>query len=347
MTHSSRLTVLPVLTETFAQARTDSGTTRWLKVLLDTEAEEVRLAGKGSLGEDLETDWPSLESQLETGKPCYVLCRLDSRGAGGWHWMLISFVPDGSPVKQRMLYASSREHLMRELGKRYFKEKWSGSQPDEFTWDMFQQHMNKQGVAEDAGWIRKKEFDHYEYKVDPAENLAAPTTTEYVHSVKFPLSSDAQSSLKQIVKGKNCVQLHVDPDKETIELLGIHNLSSASKLAGVIPSEGPCYTFYRYKHSHLGSTFDSNVFIYSCPSGSKVKLRMLHSTVKAVVADAAAQAGFSVDRAGKIEVNEPSDVTEELLLDNLHPKVVATTRFTRPMRPGRGPRSLPKRKGRK
>ena len=45
----------------------------------------------------------------------------------GNEWLLVSYVPDGSPVKARMLYASSQGNLKRELGLTYFADEFHGS----------------------------------------------------------------------------------------------------------------------------------------------------------------------------------------------------------------------------
>lgn len=55
--------------------------------------------------------------------------RLDAKNAHGYEWLLISYVPDGSPVKSRMLYASSHALLKRELGLTYFSDEFHGSEP--------------------------------------------------------------------------------------------------------------------------------------------------------------------------------------------------------------------------
>jgi hypothetical protein len=47
----------------------------------------------------------------------------------GYDWLLISFVPDGSPVKARMLYASTLALLKRELGTSYFSDELHASAP--------------------------------------------------------------------------------------------------------------------------------------------------------------------------------------------------------------------------
>lgn len=55
-------------------------------------------------------DFAKVVPNFERHTAAFVLYRLDSTdaSAGSHEWMLLSYVPDGSPVKQRMLYASTR-----------------------------------------------------------------------------------------------------------------------------------------------------------------------------------------------------------------------------------------------
>jgi twinfilin-like protein len=55
-------------------------------------------------------DFSKVVPTFERHTAAFVLYRLDSTdaSAGGHEWVLLSYVPDGSPVKQRMLYASTR-----------------------------------------------------------------------------------------------------------------------------------------------------------------------------------------------------------------------------------------------
>ncbi|KAJ3385570.1 Twinfilin-1 [Entophlyctis sp. JEL0112] len=53
--------------------------------------------------------------------PCFVLVRLDAAadsGVGGW--LLVLYVPDAARVRDKMLYASCRAALMRDLGDNLF-----------------------------------------------------------------------------------------------------------------------------------------------------------------------------------------------------------------------------------
>jgi len=278
-----------------------------------------------------EEDFKTLQSHLERSSPCYLLYRLDSKNDRGYEWILISYVPDGSPVKQRMLYASSHALLKRELGLSYFSDEFHGSSNDDITWELYQQHDKTKGIS-DAPLTQS------EVSRNAASTMEVDMghTREYVHSVLFPMSTDAVSALKNL-STTNVVQLTVDSEKETIELLNSFSANSVDAVADKLPSDQPCFVFFSYEHQHEGSNVSPIVFIYSCPNGAKIKAKMLHSTVKSAAIDAAGSQGIKVEK--KIEVSEPSELNEADLLLELHPptrEVSTKSSFTRPSRPGRG-----------
>lgn len=61
---------------------------------------------------------------------------------------------------------------------------------------------------------------------------------------------------------------------------------------------------------------------------------MLYPLMKrAVLTIAEQEAGINIEK--KFEVEDPSEITEEEVLNDLHPKKVASSGFSRPKRPGR------------
>lgn len=54
---------------------------------------------------------------------------------------------------------------------------------------------------------------------------------------------------------------------------------------------------------------------------------------RAVLELASSECGLNVEK--KFEVEEPSEITEESVLADLHPKVEVKKAFSRPKRPGR------------
>jgi len=104
-----------------------------------------------------------------------------------------------------------------------------------------------------------------------------------------------------------------------------------------ISSTEPRFTFYRFTHSHGGETSNPLLFLYTCPASAgmkAIKARMIYPLMKrAVLTVAETEAGLKVDK--KFEVEDPSEVTESSVLEELHPHVEVKKAFNRPKRPGR------------
>ena len=106
----------------------------------------------------------------------------------------------------------------------------------------------------------------------------------------------------------------------------------------------PRFTFFRYAHTHThtqpgdGGAITSAplLFIYTNPSTGgprAIKNRMLYPLMKRAVVEAAAREGVVVIK--KFEVAEPAELTEEDVLEELHPRAEVKQGFSRPKRPGR------------
>lgn len=113
--------------------------------------------------------------------------------------------------------------------------------------------------------------------------------------------------------------------------------SSISELSQTISSTEPRFTIYRYVHTHDGTEQSPVLFFYTCPAntGNKsIKNRMLYPLMKrAVLTIAESEAGLKLEK--KFEVEDPSEITEQSVLEDLHPKVTTRQGFSRPKRPGR------------
>lgn len=125
----------------------------------------------------------------------------------------------------------------------------------------------------------------------------------------------------------------IDIATETMELAS-STTTPISSLSSTISSTEPRYSFYRYTHSYNGSSSSPILFIYTCPSGSKIKERMLYAaSSRSAIQVAEAEAGLKVEK--KIEASSPDEISEESIDADLHPKVEIKKAFERPKRPGR------------
>ncbi|KAL8636184.1 MAG: hypothetical protein Q9228_006398, partial [Teloschistes exilis] len=122
---------------------------------------------------------------------------------------------------------------------------------------------------------------------------------------------------------------------ESIALAGVAD-TDAANLASVISDTEPRYSFFGYQHDTTGGQeMWSVVFIYTCPSGSKIKERMTYASMRmAMLEMASREGGFVVAR--KIEASSPAEITAELVaeeVDEVKPEVKQG--FARPKRPGK------------
>ena len=64
-----------------------------------------------------------------------------------------------------------------------------------------------------------------------------------------------------------------------------------------------------------------------------IKFRMMYPLMKRAVLEVASREGLTLEK--KFEVEDPSEITEESVLADLHPKLEERKGFSRPKRPGR------------
>ncbi|XP_065316600.1 twinfilin-2-A-like isoform X1 [Gordionus sp. m RMFG-2023] len=53
---------------------------------------------------------------IEDKQPCYIFYRLDNIGDSSYNWLFITWSPDDAPIKQKMIYASTKATLKKEFG---------------------------------------------------------------------------------------------------------------------------------------------------------------------------------------------------------------------------------------
>ena len=129
----------------------------------------------------------------------------------------------------------------------------------------------------------------------------------------------------------------INPETEVVELVPESPTpSTIAELSQVLPSTEPRFTFYRFKHNHDGQEQSPVLFIFTSPpaAGKAIKYRMMYPLMKrAVLSIAEQEVGLKIEK--KFEVEDPSEITDQGVLDDLHPKVTARQGFSRPKRPGR------------
>ncbi|MCJ1451179.1 Twinfilin-1 [Mycoblastus sanguinarius] len=282
---------------------------------------------------DFYTDLPSLPTLLSKDQASYILLRRYQNAPDGY--VAVTYIPDSAPVRQKMLFASTRLTLVRELGAERFRESLFVTEMKELEKEGWEKH--------DAHGALKAPLTEEEESLQGVKEAEAEARggtkgrrLETGGRLSVGISADARGALEEFRDGDaqgNLLQLNVDIKRETIELVGTSS-TNADGLASAISGTEPRYTFFRYIHSLEGTEQSPVVFIYTCPSESKVKERMVYASTKQGFL-AAASSELGIEIAKKFEASSPSELTVSTLEDEFRPKQEQKQGFSRPKRPGK------------
>ncbi|XP_015906353.1 twinfilin-2 [Parasteatoda tepidariorum] len=277
---------------------------------------------------------------IEYQQPCYVFFRLDSTNEAGYEWVFISWAPDNSPVRQKMLHASTKATLKKEFGGGQIKDELFGTVKEDVNLRGYKKHIESEKAPCP---LSPSEAILQQIKKDEATG-GIDTKHQTMQGVCFPVSDDVINAFCDIKDLRvSYVQMSIDMDKEEINLEKRLQID-VNSLASQIPSDHARYHLFRMSHFYEGDNLNSIVFIYSVPGyNCPVRERMLYSSCKAPLLNVI-ENKIGIDLAKKIEIDDPEELTEEFLLDQIHPKQnIFKQKFSKPKGPtNRGARRLVK-----
>uniref|UniRef100_T1IMS1 ADF-H domain-containing protein n=1 Tax=Strigamia maritima TaxID=126957 RepID=T1IMS1_STRMM len=268
---------------------------------------------------------------IESSQPCYILYRLDNKNDTGYEWLFISWSPDISTVRQKMLYASSKATLKMEFG--------TGQITDELF-------ASVRVIANAPGPMTQAEEElELLKKTEVGVEIGIDTKHQTIQGVVFPISDEVINKLFDLKEDKiNYIQMTIDLEKEKINLEKSAADMDVMHLRRLIPNDHARYHLFKYKHSYEGDLVVSTVFIYSTPGyNCSVKERMLYSSCKSEFINII-EKHVEIEIVRKIEIDDAEDLTEEFLLDEIHPKLnIHKQKFPKPKGPpNRGARRITK-----
>jgi len=237
-------------------------------------------------------------------------------------------------VRQKMLFSSTRLTLVRELGIERFRETIYANAAEDLTAAGFEKHDKHVKLEaplteeeQSLGDVKRKEAEEGRGMNERKSHVAS--------GVSMPVEEEALAALRGLGEegGNNLVQLKINIATETMSLASSTS-TPILDLSSTISATEPRYSFYRYEHQYNGTSSSPILFIYTCPSGSKIKERMLYAaSSRSAVNLGESEAGLKIEK--RIEASSPDEVSEESINADLHPKVEVKKAFERPKRPGR------------
>ncbi|KAI1918281.1 hypothetical protein LOZ39_002433 [Ophidiomyces ophidiicola] len=305
---------------------------------------------------------PSLKDVIQPKTPLYILLRrFPPEDSAESQLIALTYIPSNSPVRAKTLFASTRATVVRELGSEKFCDTVFAADEEEVLSESVwrEREADKNAArggsgngtgegADDAERRRQAVMGEQERELDAlrqAENEARSMSRRRdigiggtvgtdgpadIKGIAFPVGEGVKEALQGLQNNEGeAVLLGIDIPTETLTLVSIESNVTPGSLAGCIPSSKPQYTFYRHPNS------SAVLFIYTCPSSSAIKERMLYASCRAGTLVVAAAQGLNVSH--KIEASDADDITQQRLEEEIcPPKDEGPKRgFARPRRPGR------------
>ncbi|XP_069142445.1 twinfilin-1-like isoform X2 [Argopecten irradians] len=336
MSHQTGISASKDLQDFFAKAK--DGEIRCIQVKIVEE--KLELGGSKDAVRSWEDDYDSLVlPYLEDKQPCYVLYRLDSKNASGYEWIFISWSPDFSQVRDKMLYAATRATLKQNFGGGQIKEEIFATVTGDCTLSGYKKHLMSQNAPAP---LTMAEEELEEIKRKEIKTAGVDTKHQTLQGVAFPITDEALLKIQEFVEGQyTYVQLSLDMTDEKIVLEKAENIPT-SALADQVPEDHARYHLFNFKHTHEGDYTESFVFIYSMPGYKcSIKERMLYSSCKSPLLGVL-EGQMGIELAKKLEVDDPKELAENCLYEEVHPiKTAVRNKFNRPKGPAsRGPKRM-------
>lgn len=323
-------------------ARSKEGNIRTIKV--DIQDEQLICCESKEPEGDWESDYDkTILPMLEEEDPCYLFYRLDTQNNQGYEWLFISYSPDFAKPQRKMLFAGTKATLKKEFGGGHIRDEIFGTNPTDVSLSGFKKHK----VSESAPPpLTDQELELEMVKQQEMRaDISVDTKQSHMTGVQFPVTDEALKNLVDLKEKKlSLVQLELDIPSETIVLVDTKKDVAANDLSSHVPGDRGRFVFYLFKHTFEGDYLESLVFVYSMPGYKcSIKERMLYSTCKGPLLDVATGSNVGLEIGRKIEISDPSELNEDFLHDQLHPrKDIIRQKFAKPPKPAgsRGPRRV-------
>lgn len=122
--------------------------------------------------------------------------------------MAVTYIPDSAPVRQKMLFASTRLTLVRELGSEHFRETIFATTPGELTAAGFEKHDAHASMEaplteeeESLGQVKRAEAE--------AGQGSGKREIHLSKSLAMPVAEDALTALEAVGKGERVLVMLV------------------------------------------------------------------------------------------------------------------------------------------
>ncbi|TID14519.1 actin depolymerizing protein [Venturia nashicola] len=304
--------------------------------LIATINKEVLVPGTTipSTSQSFAADLSNLQPHLKPNEALYILLRLDASSPTGPAFTAITYVPDAAPVRQKMLFASTRLTLTRELGGENFTDTLFCTLAEELSaegWKKHEAHEKLENplTEEERNLVGIKEAELTEVGGTGRRGAGYGGSS----GLKMTGGDGVVEALSSLGE-RGLVMLKIDASETIVLAEAPVEGVKTSELASHIAAGEPRYSFYKHSYNGVDGPATATVFIYTCPTASKVKDRMLYASSRRS-AESLAEKEAGLKLAKKLEATDPSEITAQTIDDEFETKQETKSGFSKPKRPGR------------
>ncbi|KAJ7684629.1 actin depolymerizing protein [Mycena polygramma] len=352
MSVNSGIGASPDLIDKFSAAINNKNT-RFIKVSIDnecfvfTDSDIVEIASTNSgIRNTLQQDLDALQERiqdpvpkndtpetiakylLKNDRPAYLLARLDDPPS---EWLFIAYVPDTAHVRDKMLYSSSQASLLKGLGSSLFSDSMSANSKNDLTPQGYADHR-RHVLAPPPLSAREREMADV-LAAERAGNVDAyqgsrARDSPIGNTLGMPWAPELEQAVKDLGEGDDSalVVATIDMASETLRLRPDSRETStdipaadilAADVGTSLPPDDASYAFFAWKHAPSRRDI---VSIYSCPSGTHPKHRMVYASgFNAVFTAAQTLLKDSSTQLlkRKIQTSSPAEIDEAFLRSEL------------------------------
>lgn len=291
MAIQANLNVSADLREKFHAAQIPEGP-RTIRVNIKAETLVFHSAKKNT--GDLKADFSAIASDVTDTKPAFYLFNKAAGTADTKSWGLVAYVPEMAAVRQRMLYASSRDDLKTKLGSSFFAGEFYCNDKADLTFANFTYALEGSSMEQLESVMTEKE------KLLKQEGMTATAASAAggMSMVPFKFKPELDVAMTKFSNNEvNAVEIAVNGKTEKCHLGKLPGDATLSVLENNFPKQPRFFCL----------NFGRKVFVFYCPDEAKVRTKMLMATCKsAVIAQAMETHGITFDK--QVEVREFSGI---------------------------------------
>ncbi|PVH14675.1 uncharacterized protein CXQ87_002822 [Candidozyma duobushaemuli] len=238
---------------------------------------------------DLSSVFNSLSEYFEAQYPTPGYAIIQKEGGDN---IFVSFIPDSAPIRQKMLFASTKNTVLQQLGSSNFGTKniLALTDVDELSLSHYEHLINGDNEAlltsdekilaqiNSVQNLNLGQSGDQSFKRELPSMHSTQKSTTSGSNLLFKVDSDLENEISGSLSGK-LVVIKIQKEAETLELVkSVSDVTPKTLISSLESAVGsaeasPVYALFGYNDEKVA-------FIYSCPSGSKVKDRMLYAANK-------------------------------------------------------------------